>query len=228
MSEKIYDVPADGKSRAFIDDAKYKEMYALDQGPERLLGEQAKRVDWMKPFTKVKNTSFAPGNVSIKWFEDGVAQRRLQLHRPPSATQRRPGRDHLGRRRPDERPEDHLQGAARPRSCRFANVLQGARRQEGRPRHHLHADDPGGGLRDARLRAHRRDPFGGVRRLLAGLARRPHPGLRNRRVVITADEGVRGGQKVPLKANTDEAATPRPAASSTCIVVRRTGAHGRR
>ena len=40
--------------------------------------------------------------------------------------------------------------------CRLANVLQGARRQEGRPRHHLHADDPRGGLRHARLRADRR------------------------------------------------------------------------
>ena len=57
---------------------------------------------------------------------------------------------------------------------RFANVLHVARRQEGRPRHHLPADDPRGGLRDARLRAHRRDPFGGVRRLLARRARRPH------------------------------------------------------
>src|SRR5258708_5974339 len=34
--------------------------------------EQAKRIDWMKPFTKVENASFAPGNISIKWFEDGV------------------------------------------------------------------------------------------------------------------------------------------------------------
>ena len=40
--------------------------------PEKFWGEQAKRVDWIKPFTKVKNTSFAPDNVSIKWFEDGT------------------------------------------------------------------------------------------------------------------------------------------------------------
>ena len=64
---------------------------------------------------------------------------------------------------------------------RFANVLEGARRQEGRPRHHLSADDPRGGLRDARLRAHRRDPFDRVRRLLARRAGRPHRGRDNRR-----------------------------------------------
>ncbi len=54
---------------------------------------------------------------------------------------------------------------------------EGAGRQEGRPRHHLSADDRRSGLRDARLRAHRRGAFGGVRRLLAGFDRRPHRGL---------------------------------------------------
>ena len=67
--------------------------------------------------------------------------------------------------------------------CRFANVLKARGRRQGRPRHPLHADDPRGGVRAARLRADRRDPFGGVRRLLARGARRPDRGLRlaNRR-----------------------------------------------
>ena len=104
------------------------------------------------------------------------AQRRLQLRRPASGQARRPDRDHLGRRRSEGRQEDHLQGAARG-SLQVRQRAEGARRQEGRPRHHLHADDPGSGLRDARLRAHRRRAFGGVRRLLAGFARRPHRGL---------------------------------------------------
>ena len=56
----------------------------------------------------------------------------------------------------------------------FANVLMSHGRQARRPRHHLSADDPGGGLRHARLRAHRRHSLRGVRRLLAGLACRPH------------------------------------------------------
>ena len=73
MSEKIYDVPAEWAKRAFVDQAKYREMYARSvSDPDGFWAEQAKRVDWIKPFTKVENTSFAPGNISIKWFEDGV------------------------------------------------------------------------------------------------------------------------------------------------------------
>src|SRR5271154_6837506 len=73
MSEKIYDVPAEWKKRAFIDQAKYLDMYTRSvNDPNGFWAEQAKRVDWIKPFHKVENTSFAPGNISIKWFEDGV------------------------------------------------------------------------------------------------------------------------------------------------------------
>ena len=104
------------------------------------------------------------------------AQRLLQLRRPPSRQARRPDRDHLGRRRPQGRQEDHLQAVAR-RRVQVRQCAQGARRQEGRPRHHLHADDPGSGGLDARLRAHRRHPLGDLRRLLAGFDRRPHRGL---------------------------------------------------
>ena len=73
MSEKIYDVSADWAKRAWVDDAKYQEMYARSVAdPKGFWGEHGKRVDWMKPFTKVENVSFAAGNISIKWFEDGV------------------------------------------------------------------------------------------------------------------------------------------------------------
>ncbi|MEL6648440.1 MAG: acetyl-coenzyme A synthetase N-terminal domain-containing protein, partial [Pseudomonadota bacterium] len=40
--------------------------------PDEFWGEQAQRIDWIKPFTKVKNTSFDPGNIDIRWFEDGT------------------------------------------------------------------------------------------------------------------------------------------------------------
>src|SRR6266702_1418509 len=73
MSEKIYPVPTEWESRAFINDAKYKEMYARSvSDPQGFWAEHGKRIDWIKPFTKVKSTSFDPHNVSIKWFEDGV------------------------------------------------------------------------------------------------------------------------------------------------------------
>ena len=103
------------------------------------------------------------------------AQRLGQLHRPASGDARRSGRHHLGGRRSDPGGADHLSPAARA-GVQVRQRPEGARRQEGRPRHHLPADDPRGGLRHARLRAHRRHSFGGVRRLLAGKPRRPHRG----------------------------------------------------
>ena len=71
--EKIYDVPADWKSKAYVDAAKYDEMYARSiKDPNGFWGEQASRLDWIKKPTKVKNTTYDPHNVSIKWFEDGT------------------------------------------------------------------------------------------------------------------------------------------------------------
>ncbi|HEY6383955.1 MAG TPA: acetyl-coenzyme A synthetase N-terminal domain-containing protein, partial [Pseudolabrys sp.] len=73
MSDKVYDVPAEWRKRAYIDEAKYKELYARSvKDPNGFWAEQAKRIDWIKPFSKVKNTSYDPNNVSIKWFEDGT------------------------------------------------------------------------------------------------------------------------------------------------------------
>ncbi len=73
MTEKVYPVPASAAAHAWIDEAKYKAMYERSvKDPEGFWSEAGKIVDWMKPFTKAKNTSFAPGNVAINWFEDGT------------------------------------------------------------------------------------------------------------------------------------------------------------
>src|ERR1700732_1219146 len=73
MTDKIYEVPADVAKRALVDAGRYAKMYAASLAdPNAFWGEHARRIDWMKPFTKVKNTSFGPGSVSIKWFEDGT------------------------------------------------------------------------------------------------------------------------------------------------------------
>ena len=141
-----------------------------------------------------------PHNVSIKWFEDGVLNVVVQLHRPAPGQARRPDRDHLGGRRPNAVQAHHLPGAAR-RGLQARQHPAQPQRQEGRPRHHLPADDSGDGLRDARLRAHRRDPFGGVRRLLARVARRAHQGLRlqgrhhRRRRPARRPQGAAEGQR---------------------------------
>ena len=91
MSEKIYDVPADWVKRAYIDDAKYREMYKRSvQDPEGFWGEHGKRIDWFKPYTKVKDNSWDSHHVSIKWFEDGetnVAYNCVDRHLPKRANQ---------------------------------------------------------------------------------------------------------------------------------------------
>ncbi len=73
MSEKIYSVPAAFKKNALIDDITYKKWYADSvKDPARFWGKHAKRIDWFKAPTKIKNTSYKYPNVSIKWYEDGV------------------------------------------------------------------------------------------------------------------------------------------------------------
>jgi acetyl-CoA synthetase len=68
---KVVTVKEEIKNRAWIDKATYISMYkeSIDN-PEKFWAEQAKIIDWIKPFTKVKNTNFE-GQPSIKWFEDG-------------------------------------------------------------------------------------------------------------------------------------------------------------
>ncbi|MCH2078044.1 MAG: acetate--CoA ligase [Rhodobacteraceae bacterium] len=72
-SKKTYAPPADFVAKAIADEAKYNEMYeASITDPDAFWAEHGKRVDWIKPFTKVKNSTYEHPNVSIKWFEDGT------------------------------------------------------------------------------------------------------------------------------------------------------------
>ena len=73
MSDKIYDVAPEWKQRGYINEAKYQEMYERSvKDPNGFWAEEAKRIHWYRAPTKIKNTTFDPHNVSIKWFEDGV------------------------------------------------------------------------------------------------------------------------------------------------------------
>jgi len=73
MTEKTYPPSAAFAANAHADKAKYDEMYAASVAdPDAFWGEQGKRLDWIKPYTKVKNTTFQYPDVSIKWYEDGV------------------------------------------------------------------------------------------------------------------------------------------------------------
>ncbi len=72
MEGRVVEVQDAWRDGALVDDAKYREMYqASVTDPDAFWSEHGKRIDWMTPYTRVKNTSFEPGNVSIKWFEDG-------------------------------------------------------------------------------------------------------------------------------------------------------------
>ena len=71
--ENVYDVPAEWAERAFVNEAKYEEMYARSiTDPVGFWGEAGKRIDWFTPYTKVKDISWDSHHVAIKWYEDGV------------------------------------------------------------------------------------------------------------------------------------------------------------
>jgi acetyl-CoA synthetase len=71
--EKVYPVSPEWARRSWVDESKCKAWYEKAVAePAAFWSEHAGRIDWFKPFTKVKNTSFGPGEVYIRWFEDGV------------------------------------------------------------------------------------------------------------------------------------------------------------
>ena len=73
MTDKTYAPHPDVAAAAHADKATYDEMYTRSvNDPDGFWGEEGKRLDWMTPYTRVKNTSFAPGNIDIKWYEDGT------------------------------------------------------------------------------------------------------------------------------------------------------------
>src|SRR4051812_12522235 len=68
-----YEVSEDWAARAHVDAQAYRDMYAFStSNPDEFWEQHGRRIDWIKPYTKVKNTCFDPGKVSIKWFEDGT------------------------------------------------------------------------------------------------------------------------------------------------------------
>jgi acetyl-CoA synthetase len=221
MSDHVYNVSPEWKQRALIDEAKYKDMYRQSLAdPNGFWGEQAKRLTWIKPFHKVKNTSFGPGNVSIKWFEDGTlnaAYNCIDRHLPKRANQTAiiwEGDDPK-----DDKKVTYQQ--LHDEVCRMANILRTRNVKKGdtvtiyMP---MILEAAYAMLACARIGAVHSVVFGGFSPdSLAGRIEDCQS-----KVVITADEGVRGGRKIPLKANTD-AAIAKTGGVDHVIVVRRTG-----
>ncbi|MCZ8316839.1 acetate--CoA ligase [Phreatobacter sp.] len=222
MSDKLYPVSGDWAARAYVDDAKYKAMYeASVASPEAFWAEHGKRIDWMKPFTKVKNTSYAPDNVSIKWFEDGttnVSYNCVDRHLAKRG-------DQVAIIWEGDDPKDDAKITYRQLHAhvmKWANVLksQGVKKGD-RVTIYLPMipEAAYAMLACTRIGAIHSIVFGGFSPdSLAG--RIEDAGTS---VVITADEGLRGGRKVPLKVNVDAAVEKAPGVVKSVIVVKRTG-----
>ncbi|THD47579.1 MAG: acetate--CoA ligase [Bradyrhizobium sp.] len=221
MSEKVYGVPAEWAKRAFVDEAHYEEMYRRSiADPEAFWREHGRRIDWSKPYSKVRNVSWDIGKVAIKWFEDGetnVAYNCIDRHLPKRANQTAIIWEGDS---PDESKlityaELHEQ------VCRFANVLRehGVRKGD-RVTIYLPMipEAAYAMLACARIGAVHSVIFGGFSP--DAIAGRIDDAKSD--VVITADEGLRGGRRVPLKANVDEAIKKATGVKSV-LVVKRTG-----
>ncbi|MGE5476906.1 MAG: acetate--CoA ligase [Bacteroidales bacterium] len=217
---ELFPVPADFAKSALIDEKTYQEWYDRSvNDPEGFWGEHGKRVDWIKPFTQVKDVSYN-GDVHIKWFADGtlnVAANCLDRHLAKRGDQTaiiwegdNPNESkHVTYR------ELHAQ------VCRLANVMTDLGIKKGdRVTIYLPmiVEAAVAMLACARVGAIHSIVFGGFSPdALAGRIQDCDSSL-----VITADEGLRGGRKVPLKTNVDKAL-------ETCwsvknvLVVQRTG-----
>jgi len=222
MSEKVYPVSKTWAGKAYVDDAKYKRMYAASvKDPDKFWGEHGKRIDWFKPYTKVKNTSYKPGKVSIKWFEDGttnVSYNCVDRHLATRADQVAiiwegddPG---VSQKITYRKLHEEV--------CRFANVLKANGVKKGDRVTIYLPMIPAAAyamLACARIGAVHSIVFGGF----------SPDSIANRvedcdsQIVITADEGLRGGKAVHLKKNVDVADGKVKGGIKKVIVVKHTG-----
>ncbi len=222
MSEDaLYPVPESVAKDAWIDNDQYLEMYRRSvDDPEGFWSEQAGRIDWIKPFTKVKDVDYT-GDVRIRWFEDGT------LNASANCIDR-----HLEKRgdrtailwEPDDPDADAVAVTYRELHeavCRLANAMKDRGVKKGDVVTIYMPMIPEAAyamLACARIGAMHSVVFGGFSP--DALAGRIQDG--NSVCVITADEGLRGGRTVPLKANTDAALEDCPTVN-TVICVKRTG-----
>ncbi len=224
MSAKTYPVLKDAKKRALIDNATYQKWYKQSVAdPEAFWAEHGKRIDWFTPYTKVKNTSFE-GKVSIKWFEDGVTNvstNCIDRHLDKRG-------DQVAIIWEGDNPYDDKKVTYRElyeHVCRLANVLKtnGVRKGDRVTIYMPMIPEAAYAmLACARIGAVHSIVFGGFSPdALAGRIVDCESTF-----VITADEGLRGGKPIPLKANTDQAieiAKRGGVEVKSVVVVRRTG-----
>ncbi|WP_430473520.1 acetate--CoA ligase [Thalassospira lucentensis] len=223
MSANVYPVPGDIAKSALIDKSKYDAMYKQSvEDPDGFWGEHGKRIDWIKPYTKVKNVSFDTKDLYIKWYEDGtlnVSANCLDRH-----LEKRGDQTAIIFEGDDPSVSEHITYRdLYERTCRFANALKSMGVSKGdRVVIYLPMipEATVAMLACARIGAIHSIVFGGFSpEALAG--RVEDCGAK---VVITSDEGLRGGRAVPLKRNADEALShPGVKSVEKLVVVKRTG-----
>ena len=225
MSEvHVHKVKAAWKKNALIDNETYLKWYADSvKNPDKFWGKHGKRIDWFKPYTKVRNASFE-GNVSIKWFEDGVTNvsyncidRHLKKRGDQVAIIWEGDNPYDDKKITYNELYEHV--------CRLANVLKkhGVRKGDRVTIYMpMIPEATYAMLACARIGAVHSVVFGGFSpQSLAGRIEDC-----NSTFVITADEGLRGGKPIPLKDNTDKAIRIAAKAGTEVkkvLVVRRTG-----
>ncbi len=222
MSE-IYPVSAESKARALIDAEGYAELYAHSiNDNEAFWSEQAGRIDWIKPFTKVKDVSFEKDDLHIKWYEDGTlnvcyncVDRHLESKGDDTAI--------IWEGDDPNRDLTITYRQLHERVCKFANSLKalGAKRGDRITLYMPMIPEAAVAmLACARIGAVHSVVFGGFSP--DALAGRIVDCESN--IVVTADQGLRGGKVVPLKANVDTAAAnPDVTTLEKVLVVRNTG-----
>jgi acetyl-CoA synthetase len=216
----VFPVSTDFAKSALIDQAAYQAMYRRSvEDPDGFWGEQARRLDWMRPFTRVRDCSFT-GDVHIRWFADGtlnVAANCLDRHLATRGEQ-------VAILWEGDNPAESQAITYRElheRVCRLANALETLGVAKGdRVTIYLPMipEAAVAMLACARIGAIHSVVFGGFSP--DSLAGRIQDCASS--VLITADEGLRGGRTVPLKANADKALASCPSVKSV-VVVRRTG-----
>jgi acetyl-CoA synthetase len=221
MSELLYKIPENWPSQAHVDDAGYHDMYARSvRDPQGFWGDHGKRIDWIKPYTRVKRTSFAPGNVSIEWFGDGTTN--VSLNCIDRHLAKRADQTAIIWEGDDPKESKNITyRQLHDEVCRFANVLKAHGVKKGDTVTIYLPMIPEAAyamLACARIGAVHSIVFGGFSP--EALAGRIEGG--NSRILITADEGLRAGKKVPLKVNADEASNKIPGTVAVMIVVKRT------
>lgn len=221
MDDTIFPVTNDVAAQALIDDENYQAMYAESiADPESFWNKHGKRIDWIKPYTKIKNTKYSKEDVSIKWYEDGTlnacwncVDRHLEEYGDQIAI--------IWEGDEPDQSANITYKQLHEEVCLFANTLKanGVRKGDRVTIYMPMIPEAAYAmLACARIGAVHSVVFGGFSpEALAGRILDCESTC-----VITADEGVRGGKKIPLKANTDEALAQCPDVSAV-VVVKRTG-----